>query len=185
MTLVGPVVLSVIYAATSPIINIYFMQLISSKVLAIANMLGMICATLVNFSVPIGKMKELYRKNFTFIVLIDIICYCIISFTGLEYPEIRFIGFALLNAVSTTLWWTIMNNAINRRIKSDELTDWQAFEKSLELVGSIVGCIIAIFFTDIPIEYCIGAQCIANIFMGITDLKAFQMLSKKTYMQIG
>lgn len=77
LVLIGPVVVSIVFAATSPTIHIYFMQLISSKVLAIANMLEMSCAALVNFSVPMGKMKALYRKYFAVIVLIDVICFCI------------------------------------------------------------------------------------------------------------
>lgn len=106
-----------------------------------------------------------------------------ISFTGIEYPEIRFLGFAVLNAVSTTLWWTVINDAINHVIDGDTLTDWRAFDKSCSLCGSILGCAIAIIFVDMSVEWCVAAQCAANIFMGATDLKAFNVLSQKAFFQ--
>lgn len=177
--LIGPIMMSFIYAATFPIISVYFYSLVSPKVLALSNILGTGLSAIVNWTIPQKRMKEIYRRNFHWIVLIDIICFCAVSFTGYEYPEVRFIGFSILNAVSTCLWVMIMRNLANRIIEDgDDRTDFDALNRYTELWACFFGAIFALIFTEIPVEYCIAAQCFANTFMGCTDLYSFKMLNK-------
>ena len=62
--IIGPVVVSFVFAMTSPVVQVYFMRLVSPNILAIANMLSVGLAAGVNTTVGIDKFMESYRKNF-------------------------------------------------------------------------------------------------------------------------
>ena len=175
--LIGPIVISFIFAMTSPTIQIYFMKLVSPELLAISNMLTVGIAAIVNSTVPNDRLKMIYANNFKWIVIIDVVFFSILSYGGLLNVTIRFIGLSILNAISTTLWFTVMSNSINHKIVGNELTNWNAFLKSLELYGSLAGCVVAICF-NFDITTCLILQCISNCFMGCTDLIAFKRLKK-------
>ena len=174
----GPVLVSFIFALTSPIIQIYFVSRVSTEIFAAANMLSTGLAALVNSSVAADRIMRWYKKHFYSIVIIDLLCFCIVSFLSTEYITVRFLGLAILNAVSTNLWCVLMRNAVNNIIKGDSLTKWESFESAWNLGGQFFGAALAIYFIDIPLELCIGLQCIANIIMGTTDYKAWDMIWK-------
>ena len=174
----GPVLVSFIFALTSPIIQIYFVSRVSTEIFATANMLSTGLAALVNSSVAVDRIMRWYKKHFYSIVIIDLLCFCIVSFLSTEYITVRFLGLAILNAVSTNLWCVLMRNAVNNIIKGDSLTRWESFESAWNLGGQFFGAALAIYFIDIPLELCIGLQCIANIIMGTTDYKAWDMIWK-------
>lgn len=176
--LIGSIVMCFIFAATGPVIQLYFMQLISAKVLAISNMLSVAIAAMTNSTVTIDKCMQFYRSHFKWIVVVDVVCFSLISFTGLEYPTVRFIGLALLNAISTTLWCVVINNAINQLVHGDQLTTWQSFNSSINLYASLCGSIVLLCIDTIPIDVALALQCAGNLFMGITDVKAFSKLQK-------
>ena len=174
----GPVLVSFIFALTSPIIQIYFVSRVSTEIFAAANMLSTGLAALVNSSVAADRIMRWYKKHFYSIVIIDLLCFCIVSFLSTEYITVRFLGLAILNAVSTNLWCVLMRNAVNNIIKGDSLTRWESFESAWNLGGQFFGAALAIYFIDIPLELCIGLQCIANIIMGTTDYKAWNIIWK-------
>ena len=174
----GPVLVSFIFALTSPIIQIYFVSRVSTEIFAAANMLSTGLAALVNSSVAIDRIMRWYKKHFYSIVIIDLLCFCIVSFLSTEYITVRFLGLAILNAVSTNLWCVLMRNAVNNIIKGDSLTKWESFESAWNLGGQFFGAALAIYFIDMPLELCIGLQCIANIIMGTTDYKAWNIIWK-------
>lgn len=174
----GPVLVSFIFALTSPIIQIYFVSRVSTEIFAAANMLSTGLAALVNSSVAVDRIMRWYKKHFYSIVIIDLLCFCIVSFLSTEYITVRFLGLAILNAVSTNLWCVLMRNAVNNIIKGDSLTKWESFESAWNLGGQFFGAALAIYFIDMPLELCIGLQCIANIIMGTTDYKAWDMIWK-------
>ena len=174
----GPVLVSFIFALTSPIIQIYFVSRVSTEIFAAANMLSTGLAALVNSSVAADRIMRWYKKHFYSIVIIDLLCFCIVSFLSTEYITVRFLGLAILNAVSTNLWCVLMRNAVNNIIKGDSLTKWESFESAWNLGGQFFGAALAIYFIDMPLELCIGLQCIANIIMGTTDYKAWDMIWK-------
>ena len=174
----GPVLVSFIFALTSPIIQIYFVSRVSTEIFATANMLSTGLAALVNSSVAVDRIMRWYKKHFYSIVIIDLLCFCIVSFLSTEYITVRFLGLAILNAVSTNLWCVLMRNAVNNIIKGDSLTRWESFESAWNLGGQFFGAALAIYFIDMPLELCIGLQCIANIIMGTTDYKAWDMIWK-------
>lgn len=170
----GTAVMDLVYSATSPIIQVYFISLISSSVLAAANILTTALAAGVNASVQSDKLKDFYRHHFLWIITIDIICFTLVSFEGISIPEIRFLGLAVLNAVSSTLWFTVVTDAINHQIDGGKLTKWNSLSKTVNLTAALVGSVIAIIFTNISVEVCITVQCLASLFMGVTDWLAYK-----------
>lgn len=71
--MVGPVVFSFAMAMTVPVIQIHFMQLIDSNILAISEMLKVGIMAVVNTSVTKEKFLTLYDRHFKFIVVSDIL----------------------------------------------------------------------------------------------------------------
>lgn len=177
--LVGPVIFSFAMAVTTPVIHVYFMRLIDASVLAVANMLAVGIAAMTNTSVTRKGFLEWYDKHFTLIVVTDILLFTVISFAGMEWATIRFIGMAVINAISTTLWVCVMQNAINNTIEGKDLTIWQSLANSYEMYASLAGGLVILLIGDIHIEVAIAIQCVANLVMGLTDLRAKKLLIKR------
>ena len=177
--MVGPVVFSFAMAVTTPVVHIYFMRLIDASVLAVANMISVGIAAMTNTSVTRKGFLEWYDKHFTLIVVTDVLLFTVISFASMEWATIRFIGMAIINAISTTLWICVMQNTINSVVKGKELTIWQSLASSYELYASLAGGLVILILGSIDIEIAIAIQCIANLIMGLADLKAKQLLSMK------
>lgn len=177
--LIGPVVFSFALAMTVPVIQIYFIRLISPNVLAISNMLAVGLAAIVNTSITKERFLKWYDKHFTFIIITDILLFVVVSCAGMEMAAARYIGLAITSAISTTLWICVMQNAINNTIKGQELTIWQSLAKSYEMYASLAGGLVILLIGDMHIELAIAIQCTANLFMGLTDLKARKLLIKE------
>ena len=175
--LIGPAVFSFAVAMTSPVIQIYFMRLIDSTVLAISNMLAVGIMAVVNTSITKENFLRWYDKHFTFIVVTDVLSFIVVSCAGMEMATARFVGMALINAISTTLWVCVMRNSINHVIDGEELTIWQSLSNSYELYASLAGGLIILALGTMDIEIAIAIECTANLFMGLTDLKARKLLT--------
>ena len=177
--LVGPVVFSFAMAVTTPVIHIYFIRLISTNVLAISNMLAVGIAAITNTTITKEKFLEWYDKHFTFIVATDVMFFIIVSCVGMEMAAMRYIGMAVINAISTTLWVCVMQNAINNTIEGKDLTIWQSLANSCEMYASLAGGLVILLIGDMDIEVAIAIQCVANLVMGLTDLRAKKLLIKR------
>ena len=174
--LVGPVIFSFAMAMTTPVVHVYFMRLIDASVLAVANMLAVGIAAITNTTITKEKFLEWYDKHFTFIVATDVMFFIIVSCAGMEMAAMRYIGMAVINAISTTLWVCVMQNAINNTIKGKDLTIWQSLANSYEMYASLAGGLVILLIGDINIEVAIAIQCVANLVMGLTDLRARKLL---------
>ena len=177
--LVGPVIFSFAMAVTTPVIHVYFMRLIDASVLAVANMLAVGIAAITNTTITKEKFLEWYDKHFTFIVATDVMFFIIVSCAGMEMAAMRYIGMAVINAISTTLWVCVMQNVINNTIEGQNLTIWQSLANSYEMYASLTGGLVILLTGDIHIEVAIAIQCVANLVMGLTDLKARKLLIKE------
>lgn len=176
---IGPVVFSFAMAMTAPIIQVYFIRLVNPNVLAISNILAVGLAAIVNTSITKEKFLRWYDKHFTLIIITDILLFVVVSCAGMEMAAARYIGMAITNAISTTLWGCVMQNAINNTIRGQDLTIWQSLAKSYEMYASLAGGLAILLIGDIHIEVAIAIQCTANLFMGLTDLKARKLLIKE------
>lgn len=164
--LVGPVVFSFAMAMTAPIIQVYFIRLVNPNVLAVSNMLAVGLAAIVNTSITKEKFLQWYDTHFTFIIITDILLFVAVSCAGMEMAAARYIGMAITNAISTTF-------------KGQDLTIWQSLAKSYEMYASLAGGLVILLIGDMHIELAIAIQCTANLFMGLTDLKARKLLIKE------
>ena len=176
--LIGPFIFSFAMAMTTPVIRVYFIRFVNSDILAISDMLAVGIAAITNTTITKEKFLEWYDKHFTFIVATDVMFFIIVSCAGMEMAAMRYIGMAVINAISTTLWVCVMQNAINNTIRGQDLTIWQSLARSYEMYGSLAGGLAILLIGDIHIELAIAIQCIANLFMGLTDLKARKLLLK-------
>lgn len=174
--LVGPCIFSFAMAMTTPVIRVYFIRLVNSDILAISDMLAVGIAAVTNTTITKEKFLEWYDKHFKFIVTIDVLFFIIVSCAGMEMAAMRYIGMAVINAISTTLWVCVMQNAINNTIEGKDLTIWQSLANSCEMYASLVGGLVILLIGGINIEVAIAIQCVANLFMGLTDLKARKLL---------
>ena len=165
--IVGPAVMMFTFALTSPVVQIYFTKLINPQVLAIANMLGVGLAAAVNATVTKDKFLNWYRKHFLWIVSIDVTSYLIVCVIGMEYAAFRYIGLAVMDAISTTLWAVVMRGAVNDMLDGDELTKWSSFSDGFKLAASFLGGMLLFFVVDMPIETALALQCAANFFGSI------------------
>ena len=177
--LIGPVVFSFAMAMTEPVVYLYFVKLIDTRVLAMANMLAVGIAAITNTSVTKRSFLDWYEEHFTLIVGVDIFLFAVISLAGMEWATLRFIGMSLLNAISTTLWICVMQNSINAVVKGTELTIWHSLARSCELYASLAGGLVILILGSLDIEIAIAIQCLANLFMGLTDLRAKKILTKE------
>lgn len=174
--LVGPVIFSFAMAMTMPVIQVYFIRLVDSDILAVSNMLAVGLAAIVNTSITKEKLLRWYDKHFTFIIITDILLFVVVSCAGMEMAAARYIGIAITNAISTTLWVCVMQNAINNTIKGQDLTIWQSLARSYEMYASLAGGLAILLISDMNIEVAIAIQCVANLVMGLTDLRARKLL---------
>ena len=177
--LVGPVIFSFAMAMTTPIIQVYFIRLVNPNVLAVSNMLAVGIAAITNTTITKERFLRWYDKHFTLIIVTDILLFVVVSCAGMELAAVRYIGMAVINAISTTLWVCVMQNAINNSINGEELTIWQSLSKSYELYASLAGGLVILLIGDMDIEVAIAIQCVANLVMGLTDLRAKKLLIKR------
>ncbi len=176
--LIGPAIFSFIMAMTTPIIQVYFIRLVDSNILAISNMLAVGIAGITNTSITKEGFLEYYDRHFVVIVLLDIIAFGLVSYIGMEWASLRYIGMAVINAISTALWVCIMQNAINSVVMGKNLTIWQSLSRSCEMYASLAGGAVILLLVDLDVELAIALQCLANLVMGLTDLKAKKLLIK-------
>lgn len=177
----GNGIMAFVFSATSPSIHYYFVSAVNNRILAIADMVMLVLAAVVNMTIPSDKIKRWYRRHFAWIVWIDVISFFGICAISMDYPAIRMIALSFFRATTITLWSMIVNNAIQRIISGDNLTNFQAVQHSIELWCSVTGCFIAIAWENMPVEGALFAQATANLTMGITDLCAFSILKKEAY----
>lgn len=179
----GPVVYSFVSGATNPTVRVWFASVIDPTIVAIANLIELLLAAAVNWSFTREQIQELYRRLLKWIIIMDCTLYIMISITGLSYPELRYLGFALTNAVSTCIWFMILRNAVDRILTDgDQRTAFEGFERTANLIAGFCGGLIAIAISSRDIEvvqYCIYAECIANTIMGAADWYIFKKLNKK------
>lgn len=177
--LVGPVIFSFAMAMTTPVIRVYFIRLVNSDILAISDMLAVGIAAVTNTTITKEKFLEWYDKHFKFIITTDVLFFIIVSCAGMEMAAMRYIGMAVINAISTTLWVCVMQNAINNTIEGKDLTIWQSLANSYEMYASLAGGLVILLIGDMNIELAIAIQCVANLVMGLTDLRAKKLLIKR------
>ena len=178
MLLVGPIVSSFIIALVTPVIQVYFMKLVSTQILTVSNMLALGLGAVTNSSIRREKIMAIYRSHFNIIVVVDMILFAVISGLSTEMIVVRFLGFSILNAVTSTLWGVVIQDRINNVLHGSELTDWSALLSAYRLYAALIGSALLFIIVSIPIEVAIALQCFGNTAMGLLDIKAYKLLKE-------
>lgn len=187
LLLVGSGSMYFLCAAIHPTLFIYFTHLIGSDVLALANIIQLGLGAIISSTIQSKKCLNWYRRHFTFIVAFDCLGFAVISLESVAYPYIRFIGMAILEAVSTTLWMLVLKNAINRLINGDALTEWDSLKNTVDLAAGLTGGVIAILFSEVFVNYIqllLILQAFGNLFSGVIDIIVYKRLSLRYQKQV-
>lgn len=178
MLLAGPVVVAFIMALVTPVIQVYFMKLVSTQVLTVSNMLALGLGAVTNSSIRREKIMEIYRSHFNVIVIVNMILFTIVSGLSTDFIVVRFLGFSFMNAVTSTLWGVIIQDRINNVLHGSEITDWNALLSSYKLYAALVGSALLFIIVTMPVEVAIGIQCLGITIQGLLDMKAYKLLKE-------
>ena len=92
----------------------------------------------------------------------------------------RFIGFAVLNALSTSIWGIVCKNMINNTYSGTKLTKFNSNCKTAGLVSGFIGSGILLCITiEIPVHICILMQCVAMITTGVIEYAMYRVFEKR------
>lgn len=178
----GSSLVSFIFGFTNPIMLIYFTSRVDPSILAIANILSLGIGALVNNSINSDKFMNLYRKYFSYIVFMDLICCGTIYIFSVNHITFRYISIAIVSSITTSLWVIVLNNAINRNIGGDNLTKFNACIHAYELWASMFGALTYLLLSevvaDLSINHCLLVQWIALFVMGMIDMRSYKKLQE-------
>lgn len=170
-----------LFSATTPLVNIFFIQKVSTVVFSIVNWVSIIIVLVMNKILKSQKNREVLQKFFLPIIIIDTLLFIIISFAGEYYINIRFFGLAILNGTTTAIWMCIMKSNINKVFMGDELTNFQTQQEYLVSISQLIGATIAVLLTklDVGIEILMLIQIIASVIMGYFDYKVIKIIETR------
>ena len=89
-----------IMAAMSPTVHLYFMRIVANDIYVLATTIGPIVAAVVSTFMVKEHVRIIMRKWFAVILIADSVGFLVLSLWGLDNPTIRFLGFAVLNAIT-------------------------------------------------------------------------------------
>lgn len=175
----GEVMASFTMTLSSPLIHLYFMKLVPSVVYTASNLITLIVAAIVQTLLKDHSRREVFKKFFMVVVVVDIVAFIGISTLGVSHVSVRFLGLALLNSITTGIWSSVMLSLVNDHISSTELTDFEIKKNSYRLWAGTFGSIGAMLLAYLSfsyIEVLIGIQCVGCSIMAIFDSKAYYAL---------
>ena len=101
-------------ACSKPVIKTYMFAQVSPEIVSLANILGVALSILINGAVHSERTMELFRKQFTWLATTHTVCFATISLMGESWPELRFIGFAIMQAITGNLYMLVFRQSMNR-----------------------------------------------------------------------
>jgi hypothetical protein len=166
---------------TTPVVNIYFIQRVSTYIFSVVNWVGIISIFAINWILKKQKNRDFLQDFFLLIVTLDVVGFIVVSIYGINHINFRFFGMAILNGTSTAIWGCIIRSNINRVWQGDNLTNYQTQENYLVSISEILGATLAIVVIklDINIDILIGLQILGQLVMGIFDYKVIRSINKR------
>jgi hypothetical protein len=163
---------------TTPLINIFFIQQVSTMTFSIVNWMGIVLTLLMSKVLKNKNNRDTLEKFFFQIIIIDTILFMIVSFVGEYYINIRFFGLAILNGTTTAIWMCIMKSNINKVFVGDELTDLETHQDYLISIAQLIGATLAIILTRLStdINILMFMQIVASVVMGYFDFKTIKII---------
>lgn len=170
-----------LFSATTPLVNIFFIQKVSTTTFSIVNWVSIILTLLMSHVLKDKKNRDILEKFFLLVIILDTVIFLLISIAGEYYINIRFFGLAILNGTTTAIWICVMQSNINKVIMGEELTDFQTHKNYLSSIAELIGATIAILLTkiDIGIEMLMFIQIVASVSMGFFDYRTIIIIKYK------
>lgn len=149
-------------AVTRPAIRIYFMSHVSQSTLALSNMISIGLAVIVSGLLSKeGNVVPLRRKYFVVFMAIDTIAYGVLSYLGVAIDvRIRFIGMAIVEALSTGVSVIIVRDALNLVLSGTKLT---AFQNQIGMFDSMAGFAALSVFMLVNIDMSVEIALTMNV----------------------
>jgi len=167
---------------TTPMINIYFLQRVSTYIFSIVNWVGIVSVLIINWILKKQKNRDILQKFFLLIIILDLTGFVCVSLYGLQHINVRFFGIALLNGTSSAIWMCIIKSNINKVWYGEELTNYQTQESYLVSIAQVIGASLAILLVrlNINVNILIGLQILAQFVMSVFDYKSIKTIERIT-----
>lgn len=177
----GEFINCLLYSMTIPLVNIFFIQKVSTVIYSVVNWVSIIVVLLMNRFLKNQNNRDKLEKIFLQIIIIDTILLLTISLFGAVYINFRFFSMAILNGTSTAIWACIIKSNINRVFTKNDLTDFQTQQDYLMSIAQLIGASLAIILTkfNLNIDILMLIQVIASAIMGYFDYSTVKIIKKK------
>ena len=162
-------------ACSGPVIKTYMFASVSPEIVSLANIIGVALSILINGAIHSEKTMELFRRQFTWLASVHTVMFSIVSLMGESWPELRFIGFAILEAITGNLYALVFRQSMNRIWEGDELTKLQFDMKSWSLAGALIGGAL-VFLLDLNVHQALWLQAITCASANICDMLFFKTM---------
>lgn len=170
---------NLIFGFTTPIVHIYFINLVEPSIYSLANFIEAALSAIVNSLLSNQKWRHYFKQFALYFLALDSILYIIIIFLGIDYINIRFIGLAVINSLLCNIWFIMLSNTLNKNISGDTLTNFKVLQRSWMLWGSLIGSGIGIWINNsISIELALTLQAISTVIIAICDGYSFGKLNE-------
>lgn len=171
-----------LFSATTPMVNLFFIQKISSFMYSITNWVSIILGIIMNKILKKKTNRNIIENKLVPIILLDTVLFILSSIIGKSYINVRFLGLAILNSTTTTMWVCTMRSNINKIFISEELTEFNINQDYVVSIAELLGASSAILITKIGIniDILMSLQIMASLIMGYFDYKALQLIKKVT-----
>ena len=164
-------------ACSGPAIKTYMYANVSPEIVSLANIIGVALSVLINGAIHSERTMEMFRKQFTWLATTHTTCFTIVSLMGEGWPELRFIGFAILEAITGNLYALVFRQSMNRIWKGDELTKLQFDMKSWSMIGALIGGAL-VFLLDLNIHQALLVQAVTCASANVCNMVFFKTMKK-------
>lgn len=163
---------------TTPLVNIFFIQKVSTVVFSIVNWVSIIIVLFMNKVLKSQSNRDVLEKFFLQIIIIDTLLFILTCFISGYYINIRFFSMAILNGTTTAIWMCIMKSNVNRVFTGNDLTNFETQQDYLASIAQLIGATVAILLTKLNtnINILMLMQIVASIVMGYFDYKVIKII---------
>lgn len=162
-------------ATTWPIIKNFMYANVSPEILSLSNMIEVGLTILINGSIHSDKTMEFFRTRFNWLASVHTLCFIFISLMGENYPELRFIGFAVMTSITGNLYILVFRQSMNRIWEGDKLTKLQFDTVTWNSVGALIGGSL-VFVLDMSLHQALILQAFTVASSNLCDMVFFKTM---------
>ncbi len=180
MLLLSEAMISFTFALTTPFVQLHFVKLVSQNIYTLSTLLQTTFCAILQTILRTKENRAVFRKYFVLVMTIDVILMVVINYYGINNTNLRFLGFTIINSVTATIWITIMTEAINNNLSSENLTNFQVLRQSCASWSIAAGGALAVLISYLNIEWIVIAivlQCVVNLIYAICDYTVYKRLT--------